>query len=155
MGTYIQTFYVYKTHPLIMNTSAQYVALIVLFLGTNLTNGHPDGAPLTACAAMTPGHVDAVSKEPIAPQPDSSFPYNLAVGFGEKKVLKAGDSVPITLSSDFQGFMIEARQDGAIIGSFDLGGDTKIKAIDCEPGMANAITHTTPVVKESISATWI
>ena len=56
--------------------------------------------------------------------------------------------------SNFQGFLIEARQGDAPVGTFDVLGDANIQTIDCGSGQKNAITHTNPTVKASISATW-
>ena len=43
--------------------------------------------------------------------------------------LWGGDPVSIKLSSNFQGFLIEARQNGAPIGQFDVSGDENIQTI--------------------------
>ena len=133
----------------------KYFPLLTLLLSCSyLISGLPNGAPTSACAGMTPGHHDK-DKVPISAQSDSTFPYTFESAFKNGDELYGGDPVTIKLSSNFQGFLIEARQNGDAIGQFDVSGDENIQTIDCGNGQKNAITHTNPMVKESITATWM
>ena len=129
------------------------VLLLSLLSSSNLSFGLPNGAPVSACGSLRPLHHKGDTL--IDPQPDSTFPYMLESSFLEDDVLNAGDSVTIKLSANFQGFLIEARQGGKPIGTFDVAGDENTKTLSCEDGENNAITHTSPTVKESITATWV
>ena len=131
-----------------------FLLLTLLLLCSYLVAGFPNGAPASACAGMTPGHHDQ-DKVPIGPQSDSTFPYTLESAFKNGDDLYGGDPVTIKLSSNFQGFLIEARQNGDAIGQFHISGDENIQTIDCGTGQKNAITHTNPTVKETITATWM
>ena len=131
-----------------------FLLLTLLFSCSYLIDGLPNGAPPSACAGMTPGHHDA-DKNPISPQSDSSFPYTFGSAFENGDEILGGDTVTIKLSSNFQGFLIEARQNGDAIGTWDDLGDIQIQSLDCGNGQENAITHTTPQVKESITAAWM
>ena len=129
------------------------IAIIVILATLRSTEGHGDGAPVTSCANLAPAHIK--DNAPISAQPESTFPYTLSfVAVNEEGQIGSGDSMTIKLSSNFQGFLIEARQGESPIGTFDVMGDANIKTIDCGSGQKNAITHTNPTVKESISATW-
>ena len=131
----------------------QFLLLTLLLSCSYLNDGLPNGAPTDACGGMIPAHHhDSV---PLLPQPDSTFPYTFEAPFENGDTLWGGDPVTIKLSSNFQGFLIEARQNGDAIGQFDISGDENIQTIDCGNGQKNAITHTNPTVKESITATWI
>ena len=131
----------------------QSVVFIFLISYISLSYGYPNGAPVSSCASLTPGHKTG-GGEPIASQPDSSFPYNLESVAMKGNSHGSGESIAITLSSNFQGFLIEARQGDSPIGEFDISGDENIQTINCGDGQKNAITHTNPTVKKSISATW-
>ena len=130
-----------------------FLVLALIVLCSCLIDGLPNGAPVGACSEMRPYHKK--DKVPIDPQSDTSFPYSFESTFKNGNELWGGDPVSIKLSSNFQGFLIEARQNGAPIGQFDVSGDENIQTINCGSGEKNAITHTNPTVKESITATWI
>lgn len=125
-----------------------------LIFGTTLTNAFPNGAPEKACESLRPGHVQGDGAS-IEPQPDPTFPFNLEVTFKKDNILKAGDSIKIKLTSGFQGFLIQARQGKSIIGTFEVSGDETVQTRNCGNGLNNAITHTAPTVKESVTATWV
>ena len=114
--------------------------------------GFPNGAPVSACMDLTPKHLK--DKAPITPQPDSTFSYTIETTLVNGHSIGSGDSATIKLSSNFQGFLIEARQGDSPVGTFDVLGNDNIQTIDCGSGLKNAITHTNPTVKESITATW-
>ena len=129
------------------------IAIIVILATLRSTEGHGDGAPVTSCANLAPAHIK--DNAPISAQPESTFPYTLSFAAVEEEgKIGSGDPMTLKLSSNFQGFLIEARQGESPIGTFDVMGDANIKTIDCGSGQKNAITHTNPTVKESISATW-
>ena len=129
----------------------QFLLMYIAF-GTTLTSAYPNGAPTLACESLRPGHVQG-DGVPIEPQPESTFPFKLEIS-KNSNIVKAGDSMEIKLTSNFQGFLIQARQDNSIIGTFEVSGDESVQTRNCGTGQNNAITHTTPTVKESITAAW-
>ena len=131
----------------------EWFAFVFILCRFTFTYGLPEGAPTKACEPLYPGHYNGSAL--IECQPDATFPYNLTTSLKEGDALKAGDKVEIKLSSDFQGFLIQARQGDSIIGRFELPKHKNVKTLNCGEGKKNAITHTNPTKKESISATWI
>ena len=115
---------------------------------------------MTFYSSMTPGHIQ--DNAPISPQPESTFPYVISfVVFEEKHKSGTRDPITVAVSGDFEGlsptfrgFLIEARQGDVPIGTFSTANNPEMQTIDCGSGQKNAITHTSPIKKERISATW-
>ena len=136
-----------------MKLVGQFLAIVVCVNLFTLIVGFPNGAPTSSCANLTPVHMNNGS--PISPQPDPSFPFNLSsTAIENEDKIKLGDPITLKLTSNFQGFLIEAHQGDSSVGTFDVLGDANIQTIDCGNGQKNAITHTNPTVKPSISAKW-
>lgn len=119
---------------------------MVLCCSLGLAYGYGSGAPPEVCDDMTPKH-------PAKPQPSNTYPYLIRV---EKNRVKPGESTKVTIEGkkgeSFQGFLLEARVGSIPTGQFSS--HPEAKTIDCGSAKKNAVTHTNPSVKKSMSVVW-
>lgn len=112
-----------------MSTFVTFVAsLMLVTLAIVPCRAYSAGAPIGVCGSMTPNH------HSIAPQASVS-PYRLIVSTNQARI---GESVTVTIdgitpANTIKGFLLEARQDGKIVGWFDASGESKYaQTIDCD-----------------------
>lgn len=118
------------------------VAVLLVLLGGALP--YHTGAPQGACNNMVPGH-GRVSETPA----DS---FSLTV---QKQ---SDQSVKVTLTGTFKGFLIQARKaddvDTMVPGKFVVEGNSS-HTVECGGEEATALTHTDGEVKSQVTTTWL
>lgn len=131
-------------------TCAVVGALVLILAPIHQIQGSPNGAPLAACATMTPGH-GVGGQQSVSP-----FTTDLLDG---ETVLMDG-SVRLELRpqngvNSFKGFLVMAfdkTDESKPIGTFKQPVDGKV--IDCSGGVMNAVTHTNNLDKKSVTLDW-
>ncbi|CAH1243990.1 FRRS1 [Branchiostoma lanceolatum] len=127
--------------------------ILTLLVITPVVWAYPSGAPTVACVNMFPNH--GASEQTSPP------PYELVVN---KDTYAGGEEIEVTLrrtavnSPSFKGFFIQAR---TVDGSADALGkfttfDPSTKTVNCGSvaNSENAVTHTNPSGKTSVTVTW-
>ncbi|KAL1124125.1 hypothetical protein AAG570_001895 [Ranatra chinensis] len=115
-----------------------------LFVGVAL--GYKSGAPVSTCGTMKPEHGVNETNE--------NFEYRL--DFKPSRI-KSGGNVEITIGGgNFRGFLIQARVGDTPVGKFIVKDQFKnvMHLLDCADGSKNAVTHSDPSDKSSVSVTW-
>jgi hypothetical protein len=135
-----------------MLTSTIRVVILLLLQSLSLSLAHPDGAPDSHCASMTPAHG-------VVQQDTLSNPYIVNAVQDQNE----GGRFVITISSNngtFRGFLIEARQAGGNIntenplGTWDLDlMNNAAKLLSCF-GLATAVTHVNKDEKSQMVFGW-
>ncbi|CAF1364790.1 unnamed protein product [Rotaria sordida] len=126
-----------------------YDLLIFILISIQPGHSYPTGAPLTACASMSPQH-NVASQE-------CSSKYTLNV---DKSQYYINDTVRITIrgstnNDTFRGVLIIAKTktNEAIIGTWSVAG-LDIKTVACGGKSDTGVTHNSRTDKSSIEAIW-
>ncbi|XP_049275411.1 putative defense protein [Rhipicephalus sanguineus] len=118
------------------------VAVLLVLLGGALP--YHTGAPQGACNNMVPGH-GRLSETP-------------ADSFSLTTQKQPDQSVKVTLTGTFKGFLIQARKaddvDTMVPGKFVVEGNSS-HTVECGGEEATALTHTDGEVKSQVTTTWM
>lgn len=118
------------------------VAVLLVLLGGALP--YHTGAPQGACNNMVPGHGR------LSETPADSFSLTIQK--------QPDQSVKVTLTGTFKGFLIQARKaddvDTMVPGKFVVEGNSS-HTVECGGEEATALTHTDGEVKSQVTTTWV
>jgi len=125
--------------------------LVVLSALVALVYAFPSGAPEGVCVTGgTPKHAES------QPQAQSTSPFSIHVN---PVNLKSGGSTTVTIHGQgvFRGFYVRAHDvqtSQALGGRFTPVDANQAKALNCEGGQGNAITHTNNADKSQVQFKW-
>ncbi|CAB1340823.1 unnamed protein product [Coregonus sp. 'balchen'] len=130
------------------------LVVVVAMCLINTAFGFANGKVSLACGDMMPQHGHDSSSKPA--------PYNITL---DKPTFSPGDHITVTLlvvpmsgSTSFKGFLIEARDaenpDGPAVGSFSLLNPSESQLLHCGHTQGSAVSHTSKSKKTEIQALW-
>lgn len=102
-------------------------SLMLVTLASSPSHAYSAGAPIGVCDSMMPAHH-------TDPQ-SSASPYRLTVSTNQAR---NGEAVTITIdgatpANTIKGYLVQARQNGKVVGWFDATGEPKYaQTIDCD-----------------------
>ncbi|KAK4009016.1 hypothetical protein OUZ56_014159 [Daphnia magna] len=135
-----------------MYTCAVVLAFLLASVSIDRIDGAPDGAPLGACATMTPGHG-------VDPQLINSSPFKTEIPSGEYAIMDNTLNLELRSKNDvttYKGFLVMAfdKNDATNtpIGTFKLPSDGKV--IDCSGIVGSAATHKFNNEKKLTTVQW-
>ncbi|KAK6165995.1 hypothetical protein SNE40_022792 [Patella caerulea] len=107
-------------------------------------NAYPHGAPKSACVNQLPVHKNIMAQT-------TTPPYSIRVS---GTTYKANQSLTVTISGSFQGFLLQARTSGGTtpIGTFS-GPPTDTKIVQCS-AKDDSWTHANNNIKNHSSVLW-
>ncbi|KAL1006697.1 hypothetical protein UPYG_G00075560 [Umbra pygmaea] len=137
-----------------MSGSRKLFVVVVTVLLLKTASGFPNGKVSVACGDMMPLHGHDSSSNPA--------PYNITV---DKLSFNPGDHLTVTLqvdpmsgSTSFKGFLIEARDAGKpagpAVGSFSLLDPAESQLLQCGRTQGSAVSHTSKSKKTEIQTMW-
>ncbi|KZS13190.1 putative Secreted protein [Daphnia magna] len=134
-----------------MYTCAVVLAFLLASVSIDRIDGAPDGAPLEACATMTPNHG-------VNPQLINSSPFKTEIPSGEYAIMDNTLNLELRSKNDvttYKGFLVMAfdKNDATKpIGTFKLPSDGKV--IDCSGIVGSAATHKFNNEKKLTTVQW-
>uniref|UniRef100_U5EVK0 Putative ferric-chelate reductase 1 n=1 Tax=Corethrella appendiculata TaxID=1370023 RepID=U5EVK0_9DIPT len=130
-----------------------FITLLLVVSSFKYTITLPSGAPVSVCDTMLPFHAGGIP--PLTSvSPFRVTPFASVVGQGQILQLEVESNPPNIV---FGGFMIQARNrypPYQIVGSFEKSDDGIVKAINCNGGFDNTVTHVSPDKKKDLHLVW-